>query len=218
MKIKVLYDNEAKRDLESDWGFSALIEAEENILFDTGDNGDLLKRNIEKMDVDVSKVKKIVLSHEHHDHTGGLFSILDRSMEVYVPESFSTQFKKEVRGYGSLVEVSGKRKISHQIFTTGEIGKSIKEQSLMIEVDDGYILLTGCAHPGLARIVDEASRYGDIKGVIGGFHGFKDLDALKNISFIVPCHCTEYKDRIKDKYPSRSMDCFAGLELDVGGE
>ncbi|MFW5946801.1 MAG: MBL fold metallo-hydrolase, partial [Candidatus Natronoplasma sp.] len=81
MKVKILYDNEAKRPLKSDWGFAAFIEGEEKILFDTGNDGDILESNMQKMDVDPSKIDKVVLSHEHHDHTGGLFSIIDESME-----------------------------------------------------------------------------------------------------------------------------------------
>ncbi|MEF8835963.1 MAG: MBL fold metallo-hydrolase [Candidatus Thermoplasmatota archaeon] len=218
MKVKILYDNEAKRPLKSDWGFSAFIEGEEKILFDTGNDGDILESNMQKMDVDPSKIDKVVLSHEHHDHTGGLFSIIDESMEVFVPQSFARGLKKKVKKEAYLVEVSSRQKISSDILTTGEIRASVKEQSLLIKYDDGYILFTGCAHPGVTSIIREASRYWKIEGVMGGFHGFKDLDALKHMFPILPCHCTKYKDEIKDRYPDKTLECFAGLELDIGGE
>ncbi len=215
MNIKILYDNEAKKDLKSDWGFSALIDAGEKILFDTGDKGDILRKNIEKMDVDLSKVRKVVLSHEHHDHTGGLLSLIDKSMKVYVLRSFSTKFKEKVKKRGDVVEVSKKRKISDNVLTIGEFGKNIKEQSLMIEGENGYILLTGCAHPGLTSIIEKAADHGEIKAVVGGFHGFDDFAALEDIPLLVPCHCTEYKDEIKERYPDKAIDCFAGLEIEV---
>ncbi|MFW6040541.1 MAG: hypothetical protein ACOC85_01755 [Thermoplasmatota archaeon] len=45
-----------------------------------------------------------------------------------------------------------------------------------------------------------------------------DNEARKDVSFIVPCNCTNYKDKIKSKYPNKPMDCFAGLELNLGGK
>ncbi len=219
MILKILYDNEAKEPLVSSWGFSALIEGEEeNVLFDTGDKGKLLKSNMEKMDVDLDEIDKIVISHEHHDHAGGLFDILDETMEVYLLKAFSEKFKDKVRKNAKLVEVDGMQEISEDIFTTGKIGTSIGEQSLLLEYKGGYIVLTGCAHPGLSNILDVASKYGEIKGAIGGFHGFNKLEDLDDLSMIVPCHCTKYKDTIMKKYPDRSMECYAGLELKIKGE
>ena len=219
MKLKILYDNEAKKPLVSSWGFSAFIEGEkENVLFDTGDKGGVLKNNMDEMGIEVDSVDKIVISHEHHDHTGGLFDILDDSMEVYLLKAFSKRFKDKVKRKGRLVEVEDTQDISEDIKTTGKIGSSIVEQSLLLDYKGGYIVLTGCAHPGLSKILKEASRYGDIKGAVGGFHGFDKLVELDDLSIIVPCHCTKYKDKIRNKYPERSMDCYAGLELDLEGE
>lgn len=217
MKLKILYDNEAKKPLASSWGFSALIEGEdENLLFDTGDKGGILKNNMDKMDVDTNSINKIVISHEHHDHAGGFFDIFDESMEVYLLKAFSERFKEKVKEKAKVIEVEGKREISDGILTTGEIGNDIVEQSLLLEYDEGYIVLTGCAHPGLSTIIDKTSQYGKIKGAIGGFHGFDKFEDLNELSIIVPCHCTEYKDKIRKKYPEKSMDCYAGLELEIG--
>lgn len=217
MKLKILYDNEAKKPLASSWGFSALIEGEdENLLFDTGDKGGILKNNMDKMDVDTNSINKIVISHEHHDHAGGFFDIFDESMEVYLLKAFSERFKEKVKEKAKVIEVEGKREISDGILTIGEIGNDIVEQSLLLEYDEGYIVLTGCAHPGLSNIIDKTSQYGKIKGAIGGFHGFDKFEDLNELSIIVPCHCTEYKDKIRKKYPEKSMDCYAGLELEIG--
>jgi len=63
-----------------------LIETEnENILFDTGAKGKILLNNIEKLDVDIEKISKIVISHEHWDHYGGLKALvpLVRDIELY---------------------------------------------------------------------------------------------------------------------------------------
>jgi len=76
MKLTIVYDNEVyKKDagLKSDWGFSCLIETEnEDILFDTGAKGKILLNNMEKLDVEPEKISKIIISHEYWDHYGGL--------------------------------------------------------------------------------------------------------------------------------------------------
>jgi len=78
-------------------GFSVLIEThidEESsrlTLFDTGPDSKSLVRNAESMQVPVEKIERVVMSHWHSDHTGGLLSILDlrrsRAVESAVPPS-----------------------------------------------------------------------------------------------------------------------------------
>jgi len=59
-------------------GFSALIEPAggEPLLFDTG-QGLTLLHNARRMNKDLSKVKKVVVSHGHYDHAGGLKPLLE---------------------------------------------------------------------------------------------------------------------------------------------
>ena len=54
MKITILYDNyQARDDLYYGWGFSCLVEYNnETLLFDTGENGNLLLKNMEKLNID----------------------------------------------------------------------------------------------------------------------------------------------------------------------
>lgn len=58
-------------------GFSALIEPAggEPLLFDTGQGATLL-HNARLMNKQLSAVQKVILSHGHYDHTGGLLSLL----------------------------------------------------------------------------------------------------------------------------------------------
>jgi len=215
MKIKIIYDNEAKPQSQSDWGFSVLIESDENILFDTGDDREIFLSNMKKMDVDTSSIDKVVLSHEHHDHIGGLNSILEKSIDVFVPEPFSEDFKRKVSERAFLIEVTRQEKITEKVLSLGQMGKDIIEQSMICKSKKSNVLITGCAHPGLTGIIQKAEKQGEIEALIGGFHGFDDFDVLKDISMIFPCHCTEYKDKIKKKYPDKTKDCFAGLEIEV---
>ena len=68
MKVKVLFDKVAgKKELITGWGVSFLIGDE--VLFDTGENGEWLVKNIRELKVDIDKIKAVVISHDHWDHT-----------------------------------------------------------------------------------------------------------------------------------------------------
>lgn len=58
-------------------GFSALVEEAEGekVLFDTG-QGLTLLHNARLMNKDLSTVRKVVISHGHYDHSGGLLPLL----------------------------------------------------------------------------------------------------------------------------------------------
>jgi len=60
-----------RKDLQADWGFSALVEGENisRILFDTGANGNILLSNMEKLNIDPITIDKVFISHAHFDHT-----------------------------------------------------------------------------------------------------------------------------------------------------
>jgi 7,8-dihydropterin-6-yl-methyl-4-(beta-D-ribofuranosyl)aminobenzene 5'-phosphate synthase len=66
MKITIIYDNEVwKEGLESDWGFSCLVEVENTpkILFDTGTSGSILLRNMKKLNIDPKSIDEVFISH-----------------------------------------------------------------------------------------------------------------------------------------------------------
>ncbi|KAK7005606.1 7, 8-dihydropterin-6-methyl-4--aminobenzene-5'-phosphate synthase [Favolaschia claudopus] len=64
-------------------GFSALIETQISgeeahlTLFDTGPDTQSLARNVKAMQVPVERISRVITSHWHADHTGGLLSLLD---------------------------------------------------------------------------------------------------------------------------------------------
>lgn len=77
IKITTLAENTASwLGLLGEWGLSILVEVDGiRILIDTGAT-DTAVRNAEALGVDLSTVDKIVLSHGHTDHIGGLRSVL----------------------------------------------------------------------------------------------------------------------------------------------
>src|SRR6201986_1974562 len=77
-----------RAQLEQDWGYSALIEFEgKRILFDTGDNIEIFRRNVETLHVNLSRLDMVIITHAHGDHTSGLRYVLSMNPKVrlYVP-------------------------------------------------------------------------------------------------------------------------------------
>lgn len=214
MNLKILYDNEAKPGFGSGWGFSCLIEFEdESILFDTGWDGNVLLSNMEKFDVRPEDIGRVVLSHAHWDHIGGLPSIRRREMHVYVPYSFSKHLRDELASRFNLHEVKGAQKIREGAWTTGELKNEIEEQSLALKMGKGLVVIVGCSHPGIRKIFSAASKYGKIWGVVGGMHGFKDYELLEGLGLIVATHCTVNKKKIAELFPEAYVEGKAGLEI-----
>lgn len=219
MEIMTVYDNEVYPEasatgLTSKWGFSCLIEVSgERILFDTGGDGSVLLRNMEKLGIDPEDPGVIVLSHEHWDHTGGIPDLLDlnRDAEIYLLTSFSEPFKNRIKNL--VLEVHVPEKICNRVYTTGELGSTIKEQSLMLETKSGILIVTGCAHPGIGAIMDRASEFGEIYGIMGGFHGFCDYPVIKGVKFLSPCHCTQHLREIASCFPDAYQKNGVGREF-----
>ena len=212
MKITIVYDNEVKRKkLGGGWGFSSLIEIANTppILFDTGADSPTLLANMRELGIDAKSIGIIAISHAHGDHTGGLRVILEvnKEAEIYVPASF----RGTIPGR-KVTTVTEPIEISEQVFSTGEL-KGI-EQSLAIKTEKGILVMVGCSHPGVGEIIDAASNFGKVYGVIGGFHGFRDFNRLSGLSLIVPCHCTQYKSEILELFPQQCIRCGAGLVLE----
>jgi 7,8-dihydropterin-6-yl-methyl-4-(beta-D-ribofuranosyl)aminobenzene 5'-phosphate synthase len=217
MKLTIVYDNEIyKKDtgLKSDWGFSCLIETKgETILFDTGAKGNILLNNMKKLDIDPGAIDKIVISHEHRDHSGGLkaLSPLVGNIQLY------RLLKKRPSENMRLKSVEKSREITNGIYTTGRIRGIIDEQSLVLKSEKGLYILAGCSHPGVDKIIHATEQYGNIAGLIGGFHGFNKFSIVEDLDYICPCHCTAHKKDLKKAFPYATFDCGVGkiIDLDV---
>jgi 7,8-dihydropterin-6-yl-methyl-4-(beta-D-ribofuranosyl)aminobenzene 5'-phosphate synthase len=88
-QITILYDAFGTRSaMQKDWGYSAFIEyGGKRILFDTGDNPDILAKNAKIKAVDLSRLDFVVLSHRHADHMGGMDYLLrvNPHVKIYAP-------------------------------------------------------------------------------------------------------------------------------------
>lgn len=90
VQITILYDAFGERSaLEKDWGYSAFVEyGGKRILFDTGNNPDILAKNAKAKGVDLSRLDFAVLSHRHGDHMGGMDYLLrvNPDVKIYAPK------------------------------------------------------------------------------------------------------------------------------------
>ena len=219
MKCVILYDTKAVEGLKTGWGFSCLVEHNmKKILFDTGGDGGILMHNMNALGIKPEEINILFLSHEHYDHVGGVGELLkhtENEMIAFIPASFSGSMKQLISEHAKLVEVHGAKEIADGVYTTGELGSWLKEQSLVLKTNKGNVVITGCSHPGLDHIIDKAREFGEVYGVIGGFHGFNRLDKLKEIKFIVPVHCTQMKAEILRMYPESAHEKIAGEWFEI---
>ena len=217
-RLTVIYDNKAGQGFTESWGFAALIETNREILlFDTGWDGPLLLRHMKRLNIDPAGIEKIILSHQHWDHIGGLPEVLQANpgLEVYVPASFSENLKREIKNRATLIEIKEPVEISRGIRSTGELGDKVKEQALILDTGNGSYVLTGCAHPGLAAILDTAKRYGKVKGIIGGLHDNEEFERLRGMELIAAGHCTAHREKIKEIFPAEFVEIEVGLRMDL---
>ena len=240
--ITVLYDAFGKPSaMQKDWGYAALIEyGGKRILFDTGNNGDILARNAKAKGIDLSTLDFVIMSHRHGDHMGGLAYLLsvNPKVKIYAPkEGFgvyggdlpSTFYRKDtllppeqryfdgappdVMRFGAawpdanfqLIDknveiVPGIHLIALVSDKPGTL--ELRELSLALDTPDGMVIVVGCSHPGIDKIVDAAAKINPrIHLVAGGFHLVVSKDeeidnivsSLRDtykVAYVAPGHCT----------------------------
>ena len=233
--LTILYDNNPYDPmLRTAWGFSCLVSLDgATILFDTGGDGRLLAENMAKLGVDIRSIQAVVLSHIHGDHTGGLDAVLEKNnnVTVYLPASFPSNFKANVKRHGGMVvEVQEAVKVYDCVATTGVLGRAIEEQPLMVKTNQGLVLVTGCAHPGIVNIIRRAKEFADdgIYLVVGGFHlaskSEKEIHQIISelrelrVKKVAPCHCSGDTARrlFKEAFGADYIEAGVGKIIDIG--
>ena len=241
-QITVLYDAFGKTSaMQKDWGFAALVESGgKRMLFDTGNNPEILAKNVKTKGIDLSTLDFVVMSHRHGDHMGGMSYLLQVNprVKIYAPkEGFgvygadlpSTFYRKDtslppeeryydgappaVMQFGAAWPGANFQLIDK----TTEIAPGIhlialvsdkpgtlelRELSLAINTPEGMVLIVGCSHPGIDKIVEAATAINPrIHLIAGGFHLVvsPDPDIEKIVSslhdkfkvaYVAPGHCT----------------------------
>ena len=89
-QITVLYDAFGRDPaMQKDWGYAAFVEAGgRRILFDTGNNAEVLAKNAAARNVDLARLDFVVMSHRHGDHMGGMAHLLgvNPKVRIYAPK------------------------------------------------------------------------------------------------------------------------------------
>jgi 7,8-dihydropterin-6-yl-methyl-4-(beta-D-ribofuranosyl)aminobenzene 5'-phosphate synthase len=262
-QITILYDAfGADPSMTKDWGFSALVEiAGKRILFDTGDNADILAANVKAKGIDLTNLDFVVLSHRHSDHMAGLSYVLsvNPTVKIYAPkEAFgiygsslpSSFYRKDeslpadMRYYDGrppeVLKFGAAWANAHfeLIDQTTEVApgitlialvsdlpgtRELKELSLAVNTPDGLVIVVGCSHPGIERIVEAAAAINPkLHLIVGGFHlvvasdeviakTVTTLNEKYKVENIAPGHCTGEPTfaALKKAFGSRYL--YAGL-------
>ncbi len=165
MRITTLSENTAATgNLLAELGLSILVETDTlNILLDTGQSIST-SHNADILGVDLNKIDKIVLSHGHYDHTGGLRRILRKmrkEVEIIAhPDIWLAKYarrqgqgdryigipfqRQELEGLGARFNLTTKPvKITDNIMTTSEIPmvtefEEIEPNRFFVKEDSGW--------------------------------------------------------------------------------
>jgi len=235
MEVKIVFNNDVVSDkFISGWGFSCLVD--NRVLFDTGEKAEYLFNNMQNLNIDISTIEMAIISHDHWDHTGGLWELLEKrkGLKVYACPHFSRAFKDKVKKLkAELIEAEKIIEVTKNIFITGEILKGysgIPEQALVVKTSRGITVITGCSHPGIMRIIEkvkEANLGERICLVFGGFHLMNSdkrevriiVERLKEMGVerVGPTHCTGYEAQeiFKEGYADNFISIKAGQVFEI---
>ncbi|MFW6107352.1 MAG: MBL fold metallo-hydrolase [bacterium] len=233
--VTIVYDNNPFDErLRAAWGFACVVEGlSETVLFDTGGDGGILLANMAKAGFKPGQIDSVVLSHIHGDHTGGLEALLraNSGVKVFVPRAFPSRFKEGIRRSGAqVVETDEPCQVCEGAWTTGVLTRGIAEQGLYPETADGPVVITGCAHPGIVRLVEAARRHAKepVYAVLGGFHmggaSAREIATViqslrkAGVRQVAPCHCSGDRTRslMKRAFGEEYLPSGVGARLVFG--
>lgn len=209
MQLRLIAEGSTKQErFIKRWGISFLIG--EDVLFDTFGDACVFLRNVKEFEIDVNKIKHVIISHDHWDHIAGLWPVVgqNKNVTVYICAGSSPEFKEEVRSSAPhVVEVKEFMRIAEGVYSTGQIlgkyaGNDIYEQSVIVSTGAGLSLITGCAHPDIVQIASSVRRQlakvPDL--VVGGLHlkekNIGDVQAIikilkeMGVRRLGPLHCS----------------------------
>ena len=214
------------------WGFAAVIETPGGtLLFDTGSNGRVLLKNMAAFNLPPESIDLLFLSHPYWDHIGGLDSFLEVNSQVtvVVHEGFSKHLIQDLRTlcHEVIVVNAAPQPLAPGLFSTGMLDSEPPEHGLILDIDGVTAAISGCAHPGMERIVERARTFlgKPVRWAIGGFHlMYADAAAIKHsinalqtlgVDWVVPTHCTgdEAKDAFRQAYGERCLDGGVGRRI-----
>lgn len=194
LEIVPLYEEAGVSD---DWnighGVSYLVRTDAaTVLMDVGNNPDGLDvapfaQNMQKLGIDWAEIDRIVISHPHPDHLGGVAAWRQNTVAFgQLPGGMGERlvFVPSDMAFEGAVHITIPTLPGPDVATTGVISYAEVfplslfepkggEQALVVRVaDEGLVLITGCGHPTMERLVERAETlYGQpVIGIVGGLH------------------------------------------------
>lgn len=160
-------------------------------------------KGLSRYAVPPGSISRVIISHDHWDHTGGLNWVLTQHPDatVFIGKHAGDTVRRLVR-HDRIVDVTMPVELAPELYLLGEMpGKHNGHNVFEIPLVAGDTLITGCAHPGIVRIVEHAVRLGKkVTKIVGGLHMMdactEEIDdtirKLKDlgIQHAAPCHCT----------------------------
>ena len=235
MRIKIIFDKEKLEDKYScGWGISYIID--DRTLFDTGEKAEYTLGNLKALGLDIEAIERVVISHNHWDHLGGLWDLLDinKNMVVFACPDFAREFKDRLTSHNFKV-VDSFFQICENIYTTGPFkagykSKEIEEQALLVKTDKGVSVVCGCSHPGVIKFIEKVKKEfpeEKIYAALGGFHLIDEdnrvirylVEEMKNLGVenVGPSHCTGFEaaKAFKEVYAENFWDVKVGQEFQL---
>ncbi|MFX1576966.1 MAG: hypothetical protein ACFFCF_07310 [Promethearchaeota archaeon] len=220
--ITTVVDNEtAQPGLSNVWGLSFHVDIQfpgriEALLLDTSGSAQVFRHNVKALGLEFSNLRALVISHFHHDHFGAIEPALEliqhTDLVAYLPAHHGTLESTLSRANIRRVIADESHIIRSGVATTGALGpQKLKEHGVVFNVESvGLVLLTGCAHPKVQRLLQAAKKAfpgRSVHAVIGGFHISTEEEGRsageffqeEDVRLVSPCHCTKKaaKDAIR---------------------
>ena len=175
---------------------------------DVGNNPDGLAvapfmQNMQTLGIAWDEIDRIVITHLHPDHVGGVDAWRSNTVSFgELPGGLSDRlvFIPTKMNYSGAIHATIPTLPAPDVATTGVISypevfplslvsPKGTEQALVVNVDgEGLVLIIGCGHPTIERLVERAEAlYGlPVVGLVGGYHyeGFTTADVQPHIQFL----------------------------------
>ncbi len=168
-------------------GFSVMVEVDgERTMFGTGLRGRYLVHNMEHLRLDADSISRVVISHGHADHSGGINALLDARkapLPVYAPADAwggKGMFSKDgISLTGNAApkaerkDLTGWTQLSKHLFLTPPMeAGGVSETFMVLAGGNRPVLISGCCHCGPDSVLGKVrEKFGSYpRAIIGGLH------------------------------------------------